>query len=1108
MEKILNRGREKILYLPSNIGGIMKLTTMIMLLTVANLFANGSYSQTAKISLDMRDASVKEVLETIEDNSEYFFAYSSKLIDVDREVNVDANNSKISGVLDVVFSGTDVEYTVFDRQIVLSLSSSENSTPQNSGVSGVVKDSDGYEMAGVTVMLKGTNKGALTDMDGKFSFKSINKGDVLTFSFVGMKSQEVTFESQSSINITMEIDAVGLEEVVAIGYGVQKKENLIGSVATVDAKKLADRPAQNISSAIAGTMPGVTVIQNSGKPGSQTGSITVRGKNSISGGSPLVIVDGVPGSMSDIDPQDVGSISVLKDAASAAIYGVQAANGVILITTKRGTRGSAPQISYSGNFALSKFVVMPEYVNAAEYATLYNEATLNENPSAVVPYSDEDIQKYKDGSSPYTHPDTDWLDELLENFAQEQHHYIGVSGGTEATAYNLSLGYLDQGGLVENYSYDRINLRANIDSNIKEFLTVGMNMSFINDGIDRGWTSPEAMIGHANRLPAIYTPYNPDGSYAFQIYDNPLAEMELDGFRTYDYKEIFLTGFAEATLVRTLKAKGVYSFRHNQEYSKEFKDYYTYQNEDGSLSYDSGRTELYENNKYTDRTTVQFLLNYSEMFGQHDVKALAGYEQYEYLYNVSTASRYNLTSTELPTMDLGDPSTQLNTGSNDSYARQSIFGRVQYNYASRYLAEVNLRYDGSSRFADGNRWGLFPAISAGWRVSEETFMQDLSQLDNLKLRIGWGQMGNEESGYYDAVSTYSADTKYPFGDSVYSGTSESRYANESLSWATVKSLEIGLEGSMWNGALGFELALYQKNTEDMLLNVPIPSLIGLPSPKQNAGEMKNSGVDLSLTHFNQVNDDFSYNASISYAFLKNEITDMKGTEGADPDNDKFWYLEGEALGSFYGYKSDGLLRDQADVDSSPLRLGSEQPGDIKYVNIDDSNDKIDGEDRTVIGKNFPTHTLGVAFSGNYKRFDFSVLFQGAFDVDAYLSGEASYAFFNGANALKSHLDRWTPENLDGTYPRITHSSQTNFVTSDYWLEDASYMRLKNLTIGYTVDKDLLKSIGVNSLKLFLSGENLLTFTGLDYYDPEVQSTSRGATYGNVKKYSVGVKLAF
>lgn len=969
---------------------------------------------------------------------------------------------------------------------------------------GVVKDATGEPVIGASVVVKGSTNGTITSVDGDFTLSNVAKGDIIQVSYIGYVTQEIKFNGQP-INVTLKEDTEMLDEVVVVGYGVQKKANLTGSVASINAEALESRAVASVSAALAGTMPGVTSIQTSGAPGAQTGSITIRGKNSINAASPLVIVDGVPGSMNNIDPQDIESLSVLKDAASSAIYGVQAANGVILITTKKGKKGSKAKINYSGTVSWSSPTAKLDFLGAADYAILYNEATLNENPTAAVPYSEEDIRLFRDGSDPYGHPDTDWYSEVMKKSAMETQHSLSISGGSENTTYMASLAYLYQDGLSQEKNYERYNGRVNIDSKIAKWVNVGINASAyrgINNDEYEGFGS---LLQYCNRISPTAPIYKEDGSYNYNGLQNPVAQQGKTGTYKQVDEQLNATAYINITPLDGLSIKGVYSLRHDNQDLRRFKRHYAYDN------FDSGRREGYHNYYNWNWYTGQLLINYNKTFGDHTIGLLAGGESVRYTYRYTTASRTGGGNDELgESLNTLDASTQKNSDGGYETARQSYFGRVQYDFQNKYLFEANFRSDASSRFPKDNRWGFFPAFSAGWRISEESFIKDnVEWLSNLKLRLGWGKTGNEElksSDIYPAVSTYAYGSTM-LGGSLYSTAYESRYVNNALQWATVTNYELGIEAGFLNNQIGFELSLYKKKTNDMLLYLPIQGVIGMSAPAQNAGSVENTGFDLSIFHNKRINKDLSYAVNFNVAYVKNEITDMCGTEGVDPDNSKFWRLEGYPIGSFYGYVANGYFNTEDDLKNYPKRTGQEKLGDIKYVDIDE-NGKIDGADRAVIGKNFPSWTGGLNINVYYKDFDLSMLWQGAFDVDAYYTGEASYAFFNSGKVLKRHLDRWTPENHNASYPRLTRSSQINFSTSSFWLEDASYVRLKNITLGYNLPKSLLSKVGIERAKVFVAGENLFTISGLDGLDPESPSDTRGAFYSNVKKISLGLKVSF
>ncbi|WP_278630484.1 SusC/RagA family TonB-linked outer membrane protein [Parabacteroides goldsteinii] len=980
-------------------------------------------------------------------------------------------------------------------------------TQQKKAINGVVFDGGLNEpLIGANVVVKGTTNGTVTDLDGKFTLEA-TPNDILVISSIGFKSLEIKASDAAKGKITLQEDTQALDEVVVVGYGVQKKANLTGSVAHISAEAIESRSVASVSAALAGQIPGVTAIQSSGAPGSQTASITIRGTNSINGGSPLVIVDGVPGSMNTIDPQDIESLTVLKDAASSAIYGVQAANGVILITTKKGKKGDKARINYSGSVAWSSPVALLKFLGAGDYAMLYNEAVKNENPNAILPYTEEDIQNYRNG----TLPDTDWYDETFKKNALETYHNLSINGGSEKTSYNASIGYTRQDGLIDVNKYDRFNGRISVDSDINKWLTAGLNVSGYRGTKNDGWEGYASLRQYCNRLAPIYPVYNDDGSFYYSGLNNPVAHLNNTGFTRQVDQQLNATAYAKINILPELNVKALFSVRNDTRNNEGFKKLLEYGT--GNNTFNSGLREGYQ--KYYDWNwyTTQVLANYNKTFGKHSLTALAGFEQIYYNYKYTEATRKGGGNDELTeSLNTLDKSSQTNKNGGHETARRSYFGRVQYDFNNKYLFEANLRADASSRFPKDSRWGYFPSVSAGWRITEESFVKDadIKWLSNLKIRAGWGQTGNEElsdSDIYPSIATY-AYGSYMFGNSLYSTAYETRYVNSQLKWATVTNYEGAIEAGFLNNRLGFELAVYKKKTKDMLLYLPVQGVLGMDAPAQNAGSMQNTGFDLSLFHNNRINKDFSYAVNLNIAYVKNKITDMCGTEGENPDDSKYWYLEGYALGSFYGYEAIGYFNTEEELANDAKRTGTEQLGDIKYRDLNNDG-KIDAaNDRKVIGKDKPSWTGGLNIALYYKDFDFSAFFQGAFDVYGYYTGESSYAFYNSGKVLERHLDRWTPENHNASYPRITKDSQINFSTSSFWLQDASYVRLKNISLGYNIPSVLTQKIGIDKVKVYISGENLLTFSGLEGIDPEAPASNRGAYYGNVKKVSLGLKVSF
>ena len=974
---------------------------------------------------------------------------------------------------------------------------------QKQTVKGTVKDANGEPIIGASVKVKGSTGGTVTDIDGNFTLDA-PAGAELEISSIGYLKQVV--KAKATVAIVLKDDSQTLDELVVVGYGVQKKENLTGAVASMNAEKLATRPVSSLSSALAGEMAGVTAVQTSGAPGGQNASITVRGKNSVNAASPLVIVDGVPGSMNVINPAEIESVTVLKDAASAAIYGVQAANGVILITTKKGKTGKTT-VSYNATFSWSSLLAKLDLVDAYGYAYLYNEAYLNDHPGAKKPFSDETVEKYRTGEL----ASTDWYKEALTGSGFEHQHNLSLSGGNDKTTYNMYLGYLGQEGVTKDIDYNRINARMNITSEINKYITLGLNASGYRGTQQDAWAGYTQVIQGMSRSHPTDPVYDEDGNFKYVGVDNPVAVQGRDktGWKKTIDQEVFLIGSAEIKPIKDLSIKGVYSWRNWTQDQLGFKKTWGYG------TYNSGQREGYVRNYNYDYLTGQILVNYNKSFGDHNLGVLAGMESYDVKYRYVTADRKGGGNNNLDSsLNTLDASSQKNKNGGTEMTRLSYFGRLQYNYAGKYLFEANVRRDASSRFPKDSRWGTFPAFSAGWRISEEAFMKNVDWLSNLKLRLGWGKTGNEElksSDLYPAVPTY-AYGSYMFGNSLYSTAYESRLVNDQLKWATVTNYELGIDAGFLNNKLTMELSVYKKKTNDMLLYLPLQGVIGLSAPAQNVGSVENRGFELVLGHNNRIGKDWSYNLSLNMGYNKNEIIDMAGTDGPIDNgyggtDDTQWNIEGYGVSSYYGYVADGLFRTEEELKKGPLRTGNEKLGDIRYKDLDDDG-KITAADRKIIGNKMPKWTGGFNFRVGYKNFELSGLLQGAFDAKRYYNGEASYAFFNNASCLNKHWNRWSEENPNGNFPRLSLTSQTNNQLSTFWLQDASYLRMKNLTLAYTLPSDLISRIGLSFAQVYLAGENLFTISGLDKgLDPEA-GNSRGWSYSNVRKISCGLKLTF
>ena len=699
-----------------------------------------AFAQVLKISMTKTNVSIESVLRELEKQSEYTFFYNDNQVKLNKKVSINVSDAPIETVLNEVFKNSGYTYKIVDNQIVVSATKEATKDVQTTqqqkqrNVSGVVKDAMGEAIIGASVVEKGApSNGTITDINGQFSLTV--GGNELQITYIGYMPETVSLKpGVTSYNVTMKEDTKTLDEVVVVGYGVQKKANLTGAVSSINAEALESRSVSSVSAAMAGTMPGVTAIQSSGAPGLQTGTITVRGKNSVNAANPLVIVDGVPGSMNTIDPQDIESLTVLKDAASAAIYGVQAANGVILITTKKGKKGQDAKVSYSGSVAWATPTTKLNFLGSADYAMLYNEAVKNENPNAALPYSDEDIELFRNGTDPIGHPNTDWYKETFKNFAFEQQHNFSINGGSEKTNYSASVGYLYQGGLTNENDYNRFTGRINVESEISKWFSAGLNVSGYRGTREDGAVGFATLMSEVTRNSPTLPVYNEDGTFNYSGKANPVAELGRTGFYRQMDQQLNAILHATVHILPELSVKGLFSVRNDIRNIDYFKKHYSYGT--GSNISDSGLREGYDKYYIWNEYTSQLLVNYNKTFKQHTIGALFGFEQWEQLYKYTEATRKGGGSDELTeSLNTLEKTSQTNSDGGTELARRSYFGRIQYDYADKYLFEANLRADASSRFPKDNRWGVFPAFSAGWRISEENFIKDnLNWMSNLKLR--------------------------------------------------------------------------------------------------------------------------------------------------------------------------------------------------------------------------------------------------------------------------------------------------------------------------------------------------------------------------------------
>ena len=992
--------------------------------------------------------------------------------------------------------------------------------PQANVVSGKVIDANGSPIIGASVKVKGTNIGAVTDAEGGFSLNV--KGKVsLQISYIGYTSKEVNAVPGNPVSVVLDEDRELLDEVVVVGYGIQKKVNLSGAVESVKGENIASKTTIQTSDALQGMMPGVTITTNSGKPGESGMAVRIRGIGTLNSNDPLVLIDGVASSLDAIDPNDIDNISVLKDAASAAIYGSRAANGVILITTKTG-KSEKVSLTYRASVSLTSPVKRLKFVNAWDYMTLYDEALGNDlrddsgKPGGVM-YGQELIDTWRNATDRDAYPNSDAWNETYRSNAIQTQHYVGVSGGNDKIQTNTSVNFAWQDALIPNADFKRYGIRSNNKYILNDYLEVFANISLRqSDNKDPASVESYCSLSGLYRQPAIYATQYSNGvwgtNYAGTIQEAQSISEKLA--MTYKNYNEFITKVG-------LTIKPVAGLRVNFFYAP--KLYYNsskviakkgvrYDYKTGEVIYRQ-TLPAYRNESRTKtrQDDINLVANYNIEIGKHEIGAIAGFQYLKSLQNSLTGYRDGNEFSQFEEMDSFDKTNMSNSGTSSEWALMSYFGRVNYAFAGKYLVEANLRYDGSSRFAKGRKWGLFPSVSAAWRFSEESFMKDLTWWTNGKIRASWGKLGNQEGlgGNYPFALNVSTSQYAVFDNQLASGFAPVNYALSEITWESTKMLDFGIDLGFLNNSLNLSFDWYKKNTDNMLLSMAIPGVMGYSnSPKQNAGSVENIGWDLTITYANRTgNVDYKITGVLSD--VRNRITDLGGL--GPQVSGKHVNMVGEPINSLYGYIADGYFSSFEEARKHPIsQWGKLQGGDIKYVDSN-GNGKMDGDDRQVIGNVIPRYTFSLDLFASWKGFDLDIFFQGVGKRDTYFDGWAAYPFFGNATALDYHFDRWTESNPNpnARFPRLAITNRTNNEqASTHWLLNGAYLRLKNVSLSYTFNKDWFRGSGINGLRLFATGNNLLTFDKLpDGMDPESPENMHNG-FPLVRTYTFGLEIKF
>ena len=1007
------------------------------------------------------------------------------------------------------------------------MQSSFAQTKSNVLVPGKIVDADNTEIVGAVVKIKDRSVGTVTDAKGHFSI-NVGVGEVLEFSYLGYrpKSLKIT-NAQRNLVIKLEEDAVLLDNVVVIGYGTNSKEKLTGSVATVGTADFKNRPITDVSIALQGKVPGMQVTQLSGQPGDDGSSINIRGIGTLNDSSPLIIIDGFESSFDKVDPKDIESISVLKDAASAAIYGNKAANGVILITTKKGKSGKL-SVEYNGYFAIQNVTRFPDLLGSVDFMELYNEARMN---SGLQPaYSEEWIDHFRKGDNPGVYPDRNWADFYFKP-APQHNHYLKVNGGTEQLTYTFSVGYLDQDGILDGTSYQKYSFRSNVTSSLFDNkLKIGTNLSGYKGLRTDLVNGTEGTLSHIIQMQPMVTAKMEGYGWTSWFYDD--AVKEAGGSKDFD-KTNFNGNFnLQWQITPQLKLEGAVNYDINHEFIRTYAPNATlYAVETGSNGEQTiGKINTVESwikesaqqqSSLSSYATLNYWFNIHE---DHHLKFLAGAQQSEWKDKFYWTERKRLTA-DLPTLEVGDPTTQKNGGWESEVKSLSLFGRFNYDYKNKYLFEANIRYDGSSKFATGHKWGTFPSFSTGWRISEENFMKDhIRWIDELKLRASWGQLGNEKiwSSYAgtDILSVGSAN--YVWNNQMYTGSALAYVANKDLSWETTTQWNLGLDLTLFK-SLNFSGDFYIKETSDILMQLPVSSTFGFTEdPWQNAGKVRNIGAEFSVSYSKMITRALELNGGFNLSFNKNEILDLKGLSPILDDSKGILLQEGKPINTLYGYEVEGIYQSDKEIHNHLVtfdRFGNvvnsysgliAAPGDIRFK--DQNGDGIidKDNDRVALGNPSPDFMYSFNLGAKYKGFDFTAFFQGVAGGRGWSMGELVSPFFNGYNSAGWMIKRWTPDAPNNTYQRVYIDNQRATIKSEYYVEDMSYLRLKNVELGYTFPVVWMNKIGMTGARVFVSGQNLLTITAYKGFDPERAGVKSSNIYDYplVKTFTFGINLTF
>lgn len=1119
---------------------IMRMTFFLFIIGILPTYAIGTYAQKTQLTIHENKIELGELFNKIEKQTDFYFFYSNDQINKHLKVSVNVKDKTISEILDIVLSGSDIAYQVNNKAIILSLREQIHDQAQQQAkrqITGTVVDAAGVPVIGANIVEAGTTNGTVTDVDGKFSLQVENNATIRV-SYIGYLEQDISTVGRTNFNITLAEDTKALEEVVVVGYGTMRKANLTGSVSTVRYdKELENRPITNASQSLSGKIPGVWVSQNSGSPGSDGATIRIRGYGTLNNANPLVLIDGVEGRMAELNPNDIESITVLKDAASAAIYGSRAANGVILIETKKGEGLDGITLNYNGYAGLQQLGRRYNLISdSPEYMGYWNNAIVNSGGSALFP--EDVINAFKTGNDPYKYPSTNYFDEVFRNAFTTQHNLSATINNKVSNTY-VAINYLKQDGIVKNTNSDRYGITVNNNTKINKWLDVGTKIRFTRKNTHQPYDGIGRVIYMMANGHPFSTPYLQDGktfggTQALYLSGDRKGQPIVDTRNPFpdlyngrnDNTNNFMKGniFATVKFIDGLSLSVQYSGQYNNNMNDRYNEAhfcYTdldFNNKTKPLDYPS-TLNIIRNDDDEYYSTFFSNLNFNKTFNEiHEISSVLGVQTEDLNLRTVQAQKSDPPKDGLHQVSSGT-SNPIANGNKFTWRMLSYFGRINYALMGKYLFEANFRADASSRFAKGNRWGYFPSFSAAWRLSEESFLKQTGIFDNFKIRASWGKLGNQNIGSssnrdyfpYLTIITQSYGTSYNFGNQLAPGAAVTSLVDPNITWETTTSTDLGVDLGFFNNRLTIETDLFLKKTRDIIVQLPIPNVMGgLTPPFENVGEMTNKGFEINTNWNDRIqSSNFSYNIGANLTYIVNNVDKFRG--GKSPDQ-LYLIREDYSYKTLYGFIQEGVYQTNEEAAQHMHDNGYvPQAGDLKYKDLNNDG-KLDYRDKQAIGNTIPKLVYGINGSLSWKNFDLSFVFSGTAGVTGYFQNSWTQPLgISGGTITERWRDAWTKENPSKTTPRIVINDTWNRQESSFWTTNMSWFKLKNLQVGYTIPKNVATKLSLQNMYVYVNGTDLFTLVSSKYegFDPERDTFTDGYGHYPIPRiFSVGLNITF